>query len=67
MPSYAFAIGNVRMYLQIEPKKPGRTADFRKPARTKAKKEDVSGENRTYGNPRKADKCLNQISLFSQL
>jgi len=32
--------------------KPGQTADFRKPARTKAKKEDVSGETRTYGNPK---------------
>jgi len=31
--------------------KPGQTADFRKPARTKAKKEYVSGETRTYGNP----------------
>ena len=32
-------------------KNPGQTADFRKPARTKAKKEDVSEETRTYGNP----------------
>jgi len=64
MPSYAFAIGNFRMYLRIGPK-PGQTADFRKPARTKAKKEDVSGETQTYGNPKviwhKAVSCRARI------
>jgi len=44
MRSYAFAIGNVRMYLRIGPK-------TRTTRRTKAKKEDVSGETRTYDNP----------------
>jgi len=50
MPSYAFAIGNVRMYLQIEPKTRTnrRFSKTRPDARTKAKKEDVSGETRTY-------------------
>ena len=53
MPSYAFAIGNVRMYLQIGPKTRTnrRFSKTRLDARTKAKKEDVSGETRTYGNP----------------
>ena len=54
MPSYAFAIGNVRMYLRIGPKTGTnrRFSKTRPDARTKAKKEDVSGETWTYGNPR---------------
>jgi len=48
MPSYAFAIGNVRMYLRIGPKTWTTCPD----AWTKAEKEDVSGETQTYGNPR---------------
>ena len=53
MPSYAFAIGNVRMYLRIGSKTRTnrRLSKTRSDARTKAKKEDVSGETRTYGNP----------------
>ena len=53
MPSYAFAIGNVRMYLRIGPKTRTnrRFSKTRPDAQTKAKKEDVSGETRTYGNP----------------
>jgi len=53
MPSYAFAIGNVRMFLRIEPKTRTnrRFSKTRPDARTEAKKEDVSGKNRTYGNP----------------
>jgi len=54
MPSYAFAIGNVRMYLRIGPKTRTnrRFSKTRPDARTKAKKEDVSGETRTCDNPR---------------
>ena len=54
MPSYAFAIGNVRMYLRIEPKTRTnrRFSKTRPDARTKAKKEDMSGETRTCDNPR---------------
>ena len=54
MPSYAFAIGNVRMYLRIGPKTRTyrRFSKTRPDARTEAKKEDVSGETRTYGNPK---------------
>ena len=53
MPSYAFAIGNVRMYLRIGPKTRTnrRFSKTRPDAQTKAKKENVSGETRTYGNP----------------
>jgi len=53
MLSYAFAIGNVRMYLRIGPKtrKNRRFSITRPDARTKAKKEDVSGETRMYDNP----------------
>ena len=53
MPPYACAIGNVRKYLLIGPKTPTnrRFSKTRPDARTKAKKEDVSGETRTYGNP----------------
>jgi len=52
MLSYAFAIGNVRVYLRIGPKTRTnrRFSKTRPDARTKAKKEDVSGETRTYGN-----------------
>ena len=58
MPSYAFAIGNVWTYLWIGPKT--RTnCRFLKTARTKAKKEDVSGETRTYGNPILANRGSN--------
>jgi len=50
MPSYAFAIGNVRMYLRIGPKT--RTnLRFSKTRPDKGQKEDMSGETRTYGNP----------------
>ena len=54
MPSYAFAIGNVRMYLRIGPKTRTnrRFSKTRPDARTKAKKEDMSGETRTYDNAR---------------
>jgi len=54
MPSYAFAIGNVRMYLRIGPKtRTNRRFSKTCPdTRTKGKKEDVSGETRTYGNPK---------------
>jgi len=53
MPSYAFAIGNARMYLRIGPKtRTNRRLSITHPdARTKAKKEDVSGETSTYGKP----------------
>ena len=46
MPSYAFAIGNVRMYLLIGPKtRTNRRFSKTHPdAQTKAKKEDVSGK-----------------------
>jgi len=54
MPSYAFAIGNVRMHLRIGPKTRTnrRFSKTRPDARTKAKKEDMSGETRTYDNAR---------------
>jgi len=46
------AIGNVRMYLRIGPKTRTnrRFSKSRPDAWTKAKKEDVAGETRTYGN-----------------
>jgi len=57
MPSYAFAIGNVRMYLRIGPKT--RTnRRFSKTRPDKGQKEDVSGETRTYGNPKKGKTSL---------
>jgi len=43
-------------------KNPGQTADFRKPARTKAKKEDVSEETRTYCNPN-LNQCFASLLL----
>ena len=45
MPSYAFAIGNVRMYLRIGPKNPDKPPIFENaPGRPdKGQKEDVSG------------------------
>jgi len=65
-PSYAFAIGNVRMYPRIGPKtRTNRRFSKTHPyARTKAKKEDVSGENRTYGNPISAV-CASQFDRAS--
>ena len=52
MPSYAFAIGNVRMYLRIEPK----TRTNRRFSKTHpdARAKAVSRETRTCGNP----KCI---------
>jgi len=53
MPSNAFAISNIRIYLQIGPKTQTnhRFLITRQEARTEAQKEDVFGETRMYGNP----------------
>jgi len=67
MPSYAFAIGSVRMYLRIGPKTRTnrRFSKTRPDAWTKAKKEDVSDKTRTYGNPRKCSPTSAVILLWT--
>ena len=49
MPLYAFALGNVRIYLRIGPKTRTnrRFSKTRPDARTEAQKEDVSGETQS--------------------